>query len=170
MFNDLLSIKRAKSGINEDFVHLMKKNEKYLYNMARKFLNNEEDIADCLQETMIDAFKNIKNLKKDRYFKTWLCRILINNCHAILEKNNKTIDFIDWLPEAANPNSESFELREHLLALDVKYRLPLVLYYYNGYSIKEISRMLGLPINTTKTRLARAKAKLKVQQSSKGEV
>ncbi|HIZ53934.1 MAG TPA: hypothetical protein IAA20_08340 [Candidatus Enterococcus avicola] len=51
MLNDLLLIKRAKSGSNEAFVHLMKKNEKYLYNMARKFLNNEEDIADCLQET-----------------------------------------------------------------------------------------------------------------------
>ena len=61
MSNDLFLVKRSKAGNNEAFVQLMMKKEKLLYNMARKFLKNEEDIADCLQETMMDTFKNIKS-------------------------------------------------------------------------------------------------------------
>lgn len=164
MSNDLFLVKRSKAGNNEAFVQLMMKKEKLLYNMARKFLKNEEDIADCLQETMMDAFKNIKSLKKDKYFDTWLCRILINNSNKIINKNNRIIDYKTILHEEKNTSIDSLELRNLLLSLDSKYSVPLVLYYYNGYSIKEISEILDLPINTIKTRLARAKSRLKMQQ------
>lgn len=164
MSNDLFLVKRSKAGNNEAFVQLMMKKEKLLYNMARKFLKNEEDIADCLQETMMDAFKNIKSLKKDKYFDTWLCRILINNSNKIINKNNRIIDYKAILHEEKNTSIDSLELRNLLLSLGSKYSVPLVLYYYNGYSIKEISEILDLPINTIKTRLARAKSRLKIQQ------
>ncbi|HIZ53689.1 RNA polymerase sigma factor [Enterococcus eurekensis] len=164
MSNDLFLVKRSKAGNNEAFVQLMMKKEKLLYNMARKFLKNEEDIADCLQETMMDAFKNIKSLKKDKYFDTWLCRILINNSNKIINKNNRILDYKAILHEEKNTSIDSLELRNLLLSLDSKYSVPLVLYYYNGYSIKEISEILDLPINTIKTRLARAKSRLKIQQ------
>ena len=164
MSNDLFLVKRSKAGNNEAFVQLMMKKEKLLYNMARKFLKNEEDIADCLQETMMDAFKNIKSLKKDKYFDTWLCRILINNSNKIINKNNRIRDYKAILHEEKNTSIDSLELRNLLLSLDSKYSVPLVLYYYNGYSIKEISEILDLPINTIKTRLARAKSRLKIQQ------
>jgi len=162
--NDLFLVKRSKAGNNEAFVQLMMKKEKLLYNMARKFLKNEEDIADCLQETMMDAFKNIKSLKKDKYFDTWLCRILINNSNKIINKNNRILDYKAILHEEKNTSIDSLELRNLLLSLGSKYSVPLVLYYYNGYSIKEISEILDLPINTIKTRLARAKSRLKIQQ------
>lgn len=164
MSNDLFLVKRSKAGNNEAFVQLMMKKEKLLYNMARKFLKNEEDIADCLQETMMDAFKNIKSLKKDKYFDTWLCRILINNSNKIINKNNRILDYKAILHEEKNTSIDSLELRNLLISLDSKYSVPLVLYYYNGYSIKEISEILDLPINTIKTRLARAKSRLKIQQ------
>lgn len=164
MSNDLFLVKRSKAGNNEAFVQLMMKKEKLLYNMARKFLKNEEDIADCLQETMMDTFKNIKSLKKDKYFDTWLCRILINNSNKIINKNNRILDYKAILHEEKNTSIDSLELRNLLLSLDSKYSVPLVLYYYNGYSIKEISEILDLPINTIKTRLARAKSRLKIQQ------
>lgn len=164
MSNDLFLVKRSKAGNNEAFVQLMMKKEKLLYNMARKFLKNEEDIADCLQETMMDAFKNIKSLKKDKYFDTWLCRILINNSNKIINKNNRILDYKAILHEEKNTSIDSLELRNLLLSLDSKYSVPLVLYYYNGYSIKEISEILDLPINTIKTRLAIAKSRLKIQQ------
>lgn len=164
MSNDLFLVKRSKAGNNEAFVQLMMKKEKLLYNMARKFLKNEEDIADCLQETMMDAFKNIKSLKKDKYFDTWLCRILINNSNKIINKNNRILDYKAILHEEKNTSIDSLELRNLLLSLGSKYSVPLVLYYYNGYSIKEISEILDLPINTIKTRLARAKSRLKIQQ------
>lgn len=164
MSNDLFLVKRSKAGNNEAFVQLMMKKEKLLYNMARKFLKNEEDIADCLQETMMDAFKNIKSLKKDKYFDTWLCRILINNSNKIINKKNRILDYKAILHEEKNTSIDSLELRNLLLSLDSKYSVPLVLYYYNGYSIKEISEILDLPINTIKTRLARAKSRLKIQQ------
>ena len=113
---------------------------------------------------MMDAFKNIKSLKKDKYFDTWLCRILINNSNKIINKNNRILDYKAILHEEKNTSIDSLELRNLLLSLDSKYSVPLVLYYYNGYSIKEISEILDLPINTIKTRLARAKSRLKIQQ------
>ena len=164
MSKDLFLVKRSKAGNTDAFVQLMMKKEKLLYNMARKFLNNEEDIADCLQETMIDAFKNIKNLRKDKYFDTWLCRILINNSNKIINKNNRTLDYRAILHEENSSSIDSMELRNQLLSLDSKYSVPLVLFYYNGYSIKEISEILDLPVNTIKTRLSRAKSRLKIQQ------
>lgn len=60
---------------------------------------------------------------------------------------------------------ESIELRQMLQNLDIKYRIPLILYYYNGFSIKEISSILSEPVNTVKTHLARGKKWLSLKRN-----
>ncbi|WP_339087476.1 RNA polymerase sigma factor [Enterococcus hirae] len=162
--SDLFLVKEAKEGDKEAFVQLFKSYEVVLYNTARKFLNNSEDIADCLQETALTAYKNIQSVQKPEYFNTWLCKILINNCKKILKKSKKETFYVEY-EEEKNTTIRSMELKHMLQKLDLKYRIPLVLYYYNGFSIKEISTILSEPVNTVKTHLARGKKLLKIEES-----
>lgn len=161
MDQDVFLVKAAKKGNQEAFVQLFQKYEAVLYNMGRKFLVNEEDLADCMQETALDAYKNLKQLKQPEYFNTWLCRILINNCKKQLTKQ-KNLDYQSLLMNQGSATTQALEIRSMLLELDSKYSMPLVLYYYNGFSIKEISEILSLPVNTVKNHLARGKQLLKI--------
>lgn len=161
--SDLFLVKKAKEGDKEAFVQLFKSYEAVLYNTARKFLNNSEDIADCLQETALTAYKNIQSVQKPEYFNTWLCKILINNCKNS-QKSKKETFYVEY-EEEKNTTIRSMELKHMLQKLDLKYRIPLVLYYYNGFSIKEISTILSEPVNTVKTHLARGKKLLKIEES-----
>ena len=71
-------IKKAKKGDEEAFFKLIEINKNSLYKAGKSILNNDEDVADAIQETVISAYRNIKSLKDNSYFKTWLTKILIN--------------------------------------------------------------------------------------------
>ena len=76
-------IKKAKNGDKEAFTTLMLSLEKELYKIAKTRLKSDDDIYDAIQETIIEAFKSIKKLKKTEAFKTWIVRILINKTNDI---------------------------------------------------------------------------------------
>ena len=76
-------IEKAKKGDKESFTRLVLLVKNELYHVAKARLNNEEDVCDAIQETTITAYKNIKELKDSRYFKTWIIRILINESNLI---------------------------------------------------------------------------------------
>lgn len=80
-------VKKAKKGDGEAFVNIVKQYEGVLYKVARRFLNNNEDVADAMQDTVMSAYKSINTLHDERYFNTWICKILINKCNGILNKN-----------------------------------------------------------------------------------
>lgn len=82
-------IKRAKDGDKEAFTTLMLSLEKELYKIAKARLKNDDDIYDAIQETIIEAFKSIKKLKKIEAFKIWIIRILINKTNDIFRRRNK---------------------------------------------------------------------------------
>ena len=82
-------IKKAKDGDKEAFTTLMLSLEKELYKIAKARLKNDDDIYDAIQETIIEAFKSIKKLKKIEAFKTWIIRILINKTNDIFRRRNK---------------------------------------------------------------------------------
>lgn len=64
-------IKKAKKGDVDAFIKLMDMNKLSMYKTAKVILNNDEDIADAIQETILSCYKNIKDLKESKYFKTW---------------------------------------------------------------------------------------------------
>ena len=80
---------RAKKNDKDAFTELILNIEECLYNVARIRLKSEEDINDAIQETEIIAFKSIKKLEHPKYFKTWIIKILINECNKIYRKNTK---------------------------------------------------------------------------------
>ena len=78
----------AKNGDKEAFVQLIRMNKQSLYKAAWVYLQNEQDIADALQNTILSCYENIQRLREVKYFKTWLVRILINECKDILRQKN----------------------------------------------------------------------------------
>lgn len=84
-----LLIKRAKKGDADAFCQLMEMQMQSMYKIAWSYLENEDDVADAVQDTICICFEKITSLKFNRYFKTWLIRILINECKDLLAKRKK---------------------------------------------------------------------------------
>lgn len=80
---------RAQKGNKEAFTQLIGQYRNDLYKIGKAILGNDEDIADAMQETILKCWQKLDTLKKAEYFKTWLVRILINNCNEILRQKRK---------------------------------------------------------------------------------
>lgn len=114
------------------------------------------------QETVLMCYEKIETLKKDAYFKTWMIRILINQCKDIL-KHRSRIQSKAEMQESAFEDSGYIdcEWKEVLSCLDEKYRIILLLYYTREMDTREIAELLDISRNTVTTRLSRGRELLK---------
>lgn len=128
-----------------------------LFRIAYAILHNEQDCADALQEALLRAWANVGKLREERYFDTWLVRILINECKRLCAARRRH----PVAPADAGPPPEDPELGDALKALDEKYRLPIVLHYLEGYSLEEIAWLLRIPAGTVKSRMHAGRRALK---------
>src|SRR5512133_4060817 len=169
-------IQRAQKGDHEAFAALVIEHQRYVYNLGRRVLKNEEEALDLAQETFVRAWTALPNFRGQSQFRTWLYRIVTNLCYNRLPNLRRSLtdlgdDVIAELPETDpafdNParGLESRELRSHLHNaienLDENYRLLISLRYQNELSYEEIATMLNLPLGTVKTGLFRAKEQLR---------
>ena len=157
-------VKKAKKGDNDSFDKLIQMIKKELYLIAKTRLNSEDDIADCMQDTILLAYQNIHKLRKVKYFKTWIIRILINECNKINKNNKQSIslesDVIDTIT-SQDFNDSKIQFDSVISSLNKDEQLILTLYYVSGYTVKEISKITKINENTIKTKMKRAKEKLK---------
>lgn len=130
--------------------------------------SNDEDVQDIIQETMIDAYKYIKKLKKPSKFKSWITKILINNCNKYYKKYNLEENYdIEFFKESIKYSSDhqlvesTLNFYEMIKNLKYEERIIIVLYYAEKYTTKEIAEILSVNENTIKTRISRAKEKIK---------
>lgn len=153
-------IKEAKAGNPDAFTRLMKSQMQNMYKTAGAILINDEDIADAVSETILACWENIKSLKEDRFFKTWMTRILVNKCNDIIRKKQYYLDY-DMPEEPYNDTGfENAEWKEALSTISEKYRLVMVLYYIEGFNTGDISGILDIPEGTVRSRLARGREQL----------
>lgn len=162
-------IKRAKYGDKEAFENLIMPLNKDLYRVAKIRINNDEDIYDALQETVLIAFTSIKNLNTPQYFKTWLIKILINECNKIYRQKNKKK--IISFEEVKNQNiKDSFNTENiedsidfYNICKELKYeeKIIIVLYYKEKFTDEEIGKILNKKRSTVTTKRMRAKEKIK---------
>ncbi|MDE6925324.1 MAG: sigma-70 family RNA polymerase sigma factor [Acetatifactor sp.] len=147
----------------EQFTAQVLEAEKSLYHIARSYLNNDEDCADAMQNAILHAFEKLHTLRNEMYFKTWLTRILINECKHIIRSRKEQIPYEDYYEEAqALTGQEDYpEVFEAVMGLENNYRAPFVLFYVEGFSMKEICRILNLSQSTVKMRLYRSRKLLK---------
>ena len=143
--------------------------EPTLYRVAKTMLRNEQDCADAAQQAILHAWERLHTLRSPQYFKTWLIRILIHECSSVLRCRKRMEPFDEQTAEniAAPEHADYSELYDAITALEEKHRLPVVLYYLEGFRTREIAAMLGVPEGTVKSRLRTAREQLR--QDLKGE-
>ncbi|WP_250673690.1 sigma-70 family RNA polymerase sigma factor (plasmid) [Paraclostridium ghonii] len=155
-------IEKAKKGNEESFFELIEENKLALYKAAKSILNDDDDVADAIQETIISTYRNIKSLKDDSYFKTWLTKILINKCKDIMAKNKEVLIFDNYKEEGYTQEFLiKFEIEEMLNVLSKEQKLVVSLYYISQFNTREISAILKESEGTIKSRLSRARNKLR---------
>ena len=84
------AVKLAKAGNVDVLGSLIMENMKSMYRIAFSILKTEDEISDAISSTTIIVFEKIETLKNDEFFKTWLIRILINECYKIHKENKCT--------------------------------------------------------------------------------
>ena len=148
--------------------------EKELYLIAKSKLKSDDDIGDAIQETIYKSYKNIKKLRDNSVFKTWIIKILINECNNIYKKKSKySISYEDKEMEkylVSNDESDNIEFEVLIKDLDSEEKLILTLYYCSKYTIKEISKIVKIKENTIKSKMARAKNKIRKQLEKEEEI
>lgn len=138
-----------------------------LFRIAFSNMKCKADAEDAVQETYLRYWKAKPEFTSEEHKKAWLIRVLIHICYDI-QRSSWYARRAAW-NEAAEvetahlqiPYLEQDEMLERVLKLPVEYRNPLYLFYYEDYSIKEISVVLEMEINTVKTRLKRGREHLK---------
>lgn len=132
-----------------------------LYHISKSILKNDADCEDAVQEAIAIAFAKLHTLKKEQYAKTWLTRIVINECYHILRKRERFAPYSDCREESEYGMEDYSELYQALFMLKKEYRLTIVLHYLEGYSVKEIAHIMNTGTGTVKSRLSRGRDKLK---------
>lgn len=155
-------VAQAISGSRSAFGYLAMTHERDLYAVCYCMLHNPADCADAVQEALLKAYAGIGKLREARYFKTWLTRIVINECKLLLHKRMREQAAISDVSPAV-PAHEPSHTAALIAALPQKQRLVLVLYYEQGYKVEEIARILRIPPGTVKSRAHAARMALRTQ-------
>lgn len=161
-------IARCKKGNHKAQMQVYDQYCDAMYNIAFRYLQNEDDAKDAMQEGFLKAFKNIDKYKPEATFGAWLKRIIINQCLDVLKKNKLEFEAVevsdlqitnevDWYYES---NITKQDILEAIDRLTDKYKIVITLYLIEGYDHEEISQILELPIKTSRTHLRRGKLKL----------
>lgn len=163
----------SKNRQVQDFETLATAHEKQVYLTCLHMMGNREDALDCVQETMLKAYRAFSSFRGESQFSTWLSRIAMNVCTDALRKR-KAVYSLDALREDGFDPEDSRAalyarldarermrlLKEALLLLPPDMKTILILRDVEGRSMAEIAQVLNLPQGTVKSRLSRAREKL----------
>jgi RNA polymerase sigma-70 factor, ECF subfamily len=185
--SDELLVKKTKNGDYSSYEELVRRYEKKIYNIAYRFLGNQSDASDVLQETFLQALRKISGFKGNSLFSTWIYRIAVNLClmKKRKEKVMRTVSFDtpvlthneeelkrdfpeDWSksPAASLDNKELKETLDNAIGmLPRDYRSVFILRDMNNLSNEEAARVLKISLAAVKSRLHRARMFLRNEVS-----
>jgi RNA polymerase sigma-70 factor (ECF subfamily) len=132
-----------------------------IYKISFSFLKNDEDAKDAVQEVFIKLLKSKKEYESDEHLKAWLIVTTSNHCKNIVTHwwwKRKSIEDNNVVVEETSKDDEMYHL---VLELPEKYKIPVYMYYYEGYNSREIAKILGKPESTIRTYLQKARKLLK---------
>jgi RNA polymerase sigma factor (sigma-70 family) len=163
-------IERCLSGDTRGYKELYMRYSKAMYNTCLRILNNATEAEDVLQESFIEAFKNLQGFQFRTSFGGWLKQICINR--SINQLKKRKIDWVEMDDKNGYDHADEAPLDELEIQLKVEtvkkavmklpdgYRTVLNLYLFEGYDHEEISEILNVAESTTRTQYMRAKQKL----------
>jgi RNA polymerase sigma factor (sigma-70 family) len=159
-------IKGCLAGDRRDQELLYRRHAAKLYAVCLQYSGNEEEARDILQEGFIKIFENLNHYKHEGSFEGWMRRITVNTALEKFRKKHSLyrVDDIDLIPEPdADPDNQDYagleaaDLLEIIRELPPKYRVVFNLYAIEGYSHKEIGKMVNISEGTSKSNLSRAR-------------
>ena len=179
-------ITRAVDGDLDAFNHLVLQHQEVAYNVAYRIMSDENAAADATQEAVISMYRKLDTYRGGS-FKSWFLRIVTNACYDELRRQRRRptipiepetnegelVESPEWLedksagPEEVLGSSEIENAIQHCLTgLEQKFRVVITLVDVSGEDYESVARIIGTPIGTVKSRLARAR--LKMQQCLQG--
>ena len=160
-----------------DLRSLVDQHYELLYRYAYHLCGSTADAEDLTQETYCTAQAKLHQLRDARHARAWLCSILRNHYLRGLRLHTavpvESLENVsDPVEAAAEPDSEinAERLQQVLAELPEAFRTPLMLFYFDEYSYRQIAEQMGVPIGTVMSRLARAKAYLRSRLRSASSV
>lgn len=171
--NETEVVKKIQAGDMNAFEEIFEIYKNQAIRYAYLITNNKFTSEDIVQETFVKCYLKIKDLKNVEQFKSWLFKILTRTAWDYMKKDKAVLPVEDIFEKAKNENidkslhsyirnEESKILRAEIDNLELKQKTVIVLYYFNGFTIKEIAKIMGCFEGTVKSRLHSARKNLKV--------
>lgn len=178
--SDLYYVNRVKAGETECFTHLVRRHSSMLLTVINKVVGRQDIAEDIMQEVFVKAYQNLERFRGDAKFSTWLYRIAYNTAISeVRKRRNAYIEYDDNYHESvkneavAIDDSEVSSKERQLKLLDKLLKempeedaLLITMFYYNDYSIREISSITNLTESNVKVRLHRLRRQMNADINS----
>jgi len=182
---DEFTLRRAQKGDPQAFERLVSPHEQMLWRVCWHYTHHQEDAADCLQETMLKAWRSIRSYRGDCALSTWLYRTAVTVCLDFLRRQKRlpVTESADALaddegfspvddsptPDEAVLRAESADdLRAAIDALPADMRTAIILYALQGMQYEEIAEVTRTSVGTVKSRINRARQKIAAHLANSG--
>ena len=171
--NEQALIERAQNGDRAAMEALLVSCEKRVYNIAYRYMGNEADAYDMAQETLIKVYKALSSFRNESTFSSWVYRLCVNTCLDGLRKRKKAPVLVetamDFMTQDTQPSPEDYALflensgylQKTIDMLGDDHKSVIILRDINGLSYEEVAQSLGITIGTVKSRLSRARQRLR---------
>ena len=132
-----------------------------VYRVAYNITNNTDDAFDVCQEVFLRLVKNSHKIKNEDHLKAWILRVAVNCARSYAKRKNRFESKVVENEIFYTESNEKLELLEAVMALPEKYRIVVHLFYYEDLKVEQIAEVLKINKSAVKTRLCRAREKLK---------
>ena len=167
-------ITRAQQGDKSALIELIKSQESSIYSTLYYLKKDDNEISDIYQNVLLKLTSKIHTLKNPEYFKTWLNRIILNTYYDYLRKYKRKSELYKNSEVPPNLEDESASIWNNILtheldliiknsinSLPEHYKIPITLREIQGFSYEDISNLTNVSIGTVKSRIARARGKIR---------
>ncbi len=167
---DLADVERVLAGDLRAFEGIVRRWQSPLINLAWRYCRDRGRAEEMAQEAFIRAWRGLARWRRESSFSTWLFALAANVYRSELKRFPVETFPLDDAPEPSGPASQQREVEERrrceavrhaVLALPLRYREPVVLFYFHEMDVAAAARTMGLPEGTMKARLSRARTLLR---------
>ena len=130
-----------------------------IFRICRMYMKNHQDAADMVHNTFLALLKKQKAFESEEHEKSWLIKVAVNMCKNELKRSSRKDKELSEAENMASSHEDS--VMPLVLQLPAELKVPTYLHYYEGYRSEEIGKMLGISASAVRTRLQKAREKLK---------
>lgn len=148
---------------SEEYIRIAEKYTDTVYRITLSYCKNKPDAEDAVQNTFLKLLRTDIRFSDEEHIRKWLIRVAVNECKNVWKSfwHRNMVSFDELEKEPEYTESDKQEIFSEIIKLPKKYSVVIHLYYYEGYSVREISQIMGISESNVQIRLLRARNKLK---------